>query len=67
VDIERSGPADVGPERAGSAGGLAAPAGQAGIQVLLIVADPGDMAVGAQQDARNIQCRSGVREVIDPV
>ncbi|MDX3864951.1 ADP-ribosylglycohydrolase family protein [Streptomyces europaeiscabiei] len=33
--------------RAKSGGGLAEPAGQVVVQVLLIVADPGDMAVGA--------------------
>jgi ABC-type transport system involved in multi-copper enzyme maturation permease subunit len=48
-------------------GGLAEPAGEVVVQVLLIIADPGDVAVGAQQDARNIQYRSGIREVIDPV
>jgi hypothetical protein len=31
------------------------------VQVLLFVADPGDVAVGAEQDARNIQYCSGIR------
>lgn len=50
-----------------SGGGLAEPAGEVVVQVPLIVADPGDVAVGAEQDARNIQYRGGIREVIDPV
>lgn len=33
--------------QAKSVGGLAEPAGEVVVQVLLIVADPGDMAVGA--------------------
>jgi hypothetical protein len=37
------------------------------VQVLLVVADPGEVAVGAQQDARNIERLSGIHEVIDPV
>lgn len=53
--------------QAKSVGGLAEPAGEVVVQVLLIVADPGDVAVGAQQDAWNIQYRCGIREVIDPV
>jgi hypothetical protein len=36
------------------------------VQVILIVADPGDAAAGAEQDARNIQYGGGVREVIEP-
>ena len=53
--------------QATSVGGRAEPTGEVVVQVLLIVADPGDVAVGAQQDARNIKYRSGVRAVIDPV
>jgi hypothetical protein len=48
-------------------GGLAEPAGEVVVQILLIVADPGDVAVGAYQDSRNIQYGRGIREVIDPV
>src|SRR6478609_3163735 len=59
-------PGDDHPE-ATSVGGLAEPASELVVQVLLVVADPGDVAVRAQQDARNIQCRSGIGEVIDPV
>lgn len=53
--------------QAKSVGGLAEPAEKVVVQVPLIVTDPGDVAVGAEQDARNIQYRSGIREVIDPV
>ena len=52
---------------AASVGGLAEPAGEVVVEVLLIVADPGDVAVGAEQSARSIQCRGGIREVVDPV
>ncbi|MCP2365381.1 hypothetical protein HD597_012401 [Nonomuraea thailandensis] len=37
------------------------------VQVLLIVADPGDVAAGAEQDARDVRRRGGIGEVIDPV
>lgn len=37
------------------------------VQVLLVLADPGDVAVGAQQDRRNIQCCSGIRGEVEPV
>ena len=50
-----------------AAGGLAEPASEVIVQVLLILADPGDVAVGAEQETRNVQCRSGIREVVDPV
>ena len=63
----RETPPSVSPAQATSRGGPAEPAGEVVVQVLLIVADPGDVAVGAEQDARNIQCRSGIREVVDPV
>lgn len=53
----RGGPGDRGPRHRGgttsrllrprSAGGLAEPAGEVAVQVPLIVADPGDVAVGA--------------------
>jgi hypothetical protein len=38
-----------------SVGGLAEPAGEVVAQVLLVLADPGDVTVGPEQDGRNIQ------------
>lgn len=51
----------------GNGGGLAEPTGEVVTQVLLIVADPDDVAVGAEQDTRNIQCCSGIREVVHAI
>jgi hypothetical protein len=41
--------------------------GELVVQVLLIVAAPGDMAVRAEQDARNIQYGNWIPDVVHPV
>src|SRR5262249_17766085 len=56
------------PTRSRRAGGrLAEPAGELDVQVRLIVADPGDVTVGADQNAWKVQYRRRIRDVVDPV
>jgi hypothetical protein len=38
-----------------------------GVQVPLVVPDPGDVAVGTEQNARNVQRDGGIGEVVDPL
>ena len=47
--------------------GRAEPAEQVVVQIPLALTDPRDVAVGAYQDGRDIQCRRGVCDQIDPI
>ncbi|MQY17777.1 hypothetical protein NRB20_08430 [Nocardia sp. RB20] len=61
------GRANDSPNLPKSVGGLAEPARQLGVEFPLALADPGDMTVGSEQQSRNIQCRSRIRDDIHPV